>query len=160
MAKQLLNGLNNIKTKKEELEQISVTVSSLVIIATKELQNIISFDNYKKQLIGKSKSINELNLIAKKMTKDYQSKEFPLVRVILPKQELKPDGATIFFKVIDGFIEKINLEKVPRIQRKAVFRYLRELKDKKNIKNSLLERKITLAGQVAGLKLNTAFAPN
>ena len=105
-GKQLLNGLDNIKTKKEELEQISVTVSSLVIIASKELQNIISFDNYKKQLIGKSKSINELNLIAKKMTKDYQSKEFPLVRVILPKQELKPDGATIFFKVIDGFIEK------------------------------------------------------
>ena len=84
------------------------------------------------------------------MTKDYQSKEFPLVRVILPKQELKPDGATIFFKVIDGFIEKINLEKVPKIQRKAVFRYLRELKDKKNIKNSLLERKLLLAGQVAG----------
>ena len=157
-GKQLLNGLDNIKTKKEELERISVTVSSLVIIASKELQNIISFDNYKKQLIGKSKSIKDLNLIAKKMTKDYQSREFPLVRVILPKQELKPDGATIFFKVIDGFIEKINLEKVPRIQRKAVFRYLRELKDKKNIKNSLLERKLLLAGQVAGLKLNTAFA--
>ena len=39
------------------------------------------------------------------MTKDYHSEEFPLVEVILPKQELKPDGATIF-KVIDGFIEK------------------------------------------------------
>ena len=49
------------------------------------------------------------------MTKDYQSKDFPLVRVILPKQELKQEGATIFFKVIDGFIEKINLEKVPKI---------------------------------------------
>ena len=115
-GKQLLDGLDSIKTKKEKLEQISVNVSSLVIIASKELQNIISFNNYKKQLIGKSKSINELNLIAKKMTRDYQSKEFPLVRVILPKQELKPDGATIFFKVIDGFIEKINLEKVPKIQ--------------------------------------------
>ena len=155
----LLNGLGNIKIKQNQLDQISVTIKSLVVIASKELQNVINFDDYKNQLIGKSKSINELNLIAKKMTKDYQLNDFPLVRVILPKQELKPDSATIFFKVIDGFIEKINLKKIPKKQKKAVFRYLRELKDKKNIKNSLLERKLLLAGRVAGLQLNTAFAP-
>ena len=154
-----MNGLGNIKIKENQLDQISVTIKSLVVIASKELQNVINFDDYKNQLIGKSKSINELNLIAKKMTKDYQLNDFPLVRVILPKQELKPDSATIFFKVIDGFIEKINLEKIPKKQKKAVFRYLRELKDKKNIKNSLLERKLLLAGRVAGLQLNTAFAP-
>ena len=155
----LLNGLGNVKIKENQLDQISVTIKSLVVIASKELQNVINFDDYKNQLIGKSKSINELNLIAKKMTKDYQLNDFPLVRVILPKQELKPDSATIFFKVIDGFIEKINLKKIPKKQKKAVFRYLRELKDKKNIKNSLLERKLLLAGRVAGLQLNTAFAP-
>ncbi len=155
----LLNGLGNIKIKENQLDQISVTIKSLVVIASKELQNVINFDDYKNQLIGKSKSINELNLIAKKMTKDYQLNDFPLVRVILPKQELKQDSATIFFKVIDGYIEKINLKKIPKKQKKAVFRYLRELKDKKNIKNSLLERKLLLAGRVAGLQLNTAFAP-
>ena len=155
----LINGLDNIKIKKDKLDQISIVVNSLVIIASQELQNIINFKTYKDQLIGKSKNINQLNSIAKKITKDYQLNGFPLVRVILPKQELKPDGATIFFKVIDGFIERINLEKIPKKQKKAVFRYLRELKDKKNIKNSLLERKLLLAGRVAGLQLNTAFAP-
>ena len=110
---------------------------TLVIIAPNELQNIINFEIYKNQLIGKSKSIEELNSFANRMSRDYRLKDYPLVRVILPKQELKPSGATVFFKVIEGFIEKINLEKVPEIQRKAVFRYLREIKDKKNIKNSL-----------------------
>ena len=117
----LLNGLDNIKIKEDQLDQISVTIKSLVIIVSKELQNIINFDDYKKQLIGKSKGINELNLIAKKMTKDYQLNDFPLVRVILPKQELKPDGATIFFKVIDGFIEKINLKKKFQKNKKRQF---------------------------------------
>ena len=154
----LLNGLENIKKRKAQQEKIYITVESLVIIASKELQNVINFETYKNQLIGKSKSIDELNLLANRMTKDYQTKDFPLVRVILPKQELKPDGATVFFKVIDGFIEKINLEKVPKVQRKAIFRYLRELKDKKNLKNSLLEKKLLLASQVAGLDINTAFA--
>ena len=156
--RELLNGLENIKKSKVQQEKIYVTVDSLVIIAPKELQNVINFETYKNQLIGKSKSIYELNLLANTITKDYQTKDLPLVRVILPKQELKPDGATVFFKVIDGFIEEINLEKVPKVQRKAIFRYLRELKDKKNIRNSLLEKKLLLASQVAGLELNTAFA--
>ena len=78
----LLNGLDKIKIKEDQLDQISVTIKSLVIIVSKELQNIINFDDYKKQLIGKSKGINELNLIAKKMTKDYQLNDFHLVRVI------------------------------------------------------------------------------
>ena len=155
---EFLNSLENIKKRKAQQQKIYVTVDSLVIIASKELQNAINFETYKNQLVGKSKSIDELNLLANRMTKDYQTKGFPLVRVILPKQELKPDGATVFFKVIDGFIEKINLEKVPKVQRKAIFRYLRELKDKKNLKNSLLEKKLLLASQVAGLDINTAFA--
>lgn len=156
--RELLNGLENIKKRKAQQEKIYVTVDSLVIIASKKLQNVINFETFKNQLVGKSKSIDELNLLANRMTRDYQIKDFPLVRVILPKQELKPDGATVFFKVIDGFIEKINLEKVPKVQRKAIFRYLRELKDKKNLKNSLLEKKLLLASQVAGLDINTAFA--
>ena len=155
---ELLNSLENIKKRKAQQEKIYVTVDSLVIIASKKLQNVINFETFKNQLVGKSKSIDELNLLANRMTRDYQIKDFPLVRVILPKQELKPDGATVFFKVIDGFIEKINLEKVPKVQRKAIFRYLRELKDKKNLKNSLLEKKLLLASQVAGLDINTAFA--
>jgi hemolysin activation/secretion protein len=154
-----LNGLGNTDAEQADLEQISVLVNSIVIIASKELQNVIKFDKYKKELIGKLKSITDLNLIAREMSKDFQSQGLPLVRVILPKQELKPKGATVFFKVIDGFVEKIDLQKVPRMQRKAIFRYLRELKNKKSIKNSLLERKLLLASQVVGLKLNTAFAP-
>ena len=157
-SQELLKGLENTKIKGEQLDQISVIVDSIVIIASKELQNIINFDIYKNQLVSRSSTINELNMIANSMTKDYQSKDLPLVRVILPKQELKKEGATVFFKVIDGFIEKINLEKVPKIQRKSVFRYLREIKDKQNLKNSLLEKKLLLASQVAGIKLNTAFA--
>ena len=93
----LLNGFDNIENN--QLDKISVVVKSLVIVAPEELQNVINFDDYKSQLIGKSKSINELSLISQKMTKDYQLNNLPLVRVILPKQELKPSGATIFLKL-------------------------------------------------------------
>ena len=33
--------------------------------------------------------------------KDYNSKGYPLVRVVIPTQELEPEEATVFIKVID-----------------------------------------------------------
>ena len=153
----ILKDLNKIDSDDQKPDKIEVVVESIVIIAPKNLQKIIVFDKYKKELVGKKKNIDDLNGVSRKMTQEFGLNNFPLVRVILPKQNLKADGATIFFKVIDGFIEKINFEKVPEAQRKNVLRYLRPLKNKKQISNSLLERRLLLAGQSAGLKLNTAF---
>ena len=153
----ILKDLNKIDSDDQKPDKIEVVVESIVIIAPKNLQKIIVFDKYKKELVGKKKNIDDLNGVSRKMTQEFGLNNFPLVRVILPKQNLKANGATIFFKVIDGFIEKINFEKVPKAQRKNVLRYLRPLKNKKQISNSLLERRLLLAGQSAGLKLNTAF---
>ena len=153
----ILKDLNKIDSDDQKPNEIEVVVESIVIIAPKNLQKIIVFDKYKKELVGKKKNIDDLNGVSRKMTQEFGLNNFPLVRVILPKQNLKADGATIFFKVIDGFIEKIDFEKIPKAQRKNVLRYLRPLKNKKQISNSLLERRLLLAGQSAGLKLNTAF---
>ena len=153
----ILKDLNKIDSDDQKPDKIEVVVESIVIIAPKNLQKIIVFDKYKKELVGKKKNIDDLNGVSRKMTQEFGLNNFPLVRVILPKQNLKADGATIFFKVIDGFIEKIDFEKVPKAQRKNVLRYLRPLKNKKQISNSLLEKRLLLAGQSAGLKLNTAF---
>ena len=153
----ILKDLNKIDSDDQKPDKIEVVVESIVIIAPKNLQKIIVFDKYKKELVGKKKNIGDLNGVSRKMTQEFGLNNFPLVRVILPKQNLKADGATIFFKVIDGFIEKIDFEKVPKAQRKNVLRYLRPLKNKKQISNSLLERRLLLAGQSAGLKLKTAF---
>ena len=81
------------------------------------------------------------------------------MRVTLPPQELKPEGAALFFKVIDGFIEKIDLSRVPDNQRKVTFSFLKELIKKKQLQQSFLERKLLLAGNINGLSLTSAFSP-
>ena len=153
----LLKDLYNPQENVNKNEEITVLIQSIVIISPKELQKVIDFRVYEKELVGKTLNVESLNTVARKITQEYKNIGYPLVRVILPRQELKPKGATVFFKVISGFIGQINLKKVPKIQRKAIYRYLRVLKNKKNIKNSLLERQLLLANQVSGLKLNTAF---
>ena len=51
--------------------------------------------------------------------------------MILPVQELEPEQASVFFKVIDGFIEKIDLSKVPKAQTLRTYAYLKPLINKK-----------------------------
>ena len=103
--------------------------------------------------------ISDLNQFAKMIGNEYRSKGFPLIRVIVPPQELKPEGATLFFKVIDGFIEKINLSRVPENQKRVAYSFLKDLINKKQLKNSYLERKLLLAGNISGLNITSAFTP-
>ena len=97
-----------IDIKQQEDTGIKINLKSLIILAPKELQNIIDKE-YQEKVVGEPQSINDLYKIAYKIERDFNEKGYPLVRVILPIQELAPEQATVFFKVIDGFIEKIDL---------------------------------------------------
>ena len=103
--------------------------------------------------------INELNQFTKIIGGEYHRKRISSCSCNFPPQELKPDGATTFFKVIDGFIEKIDLSRVPDNQRKVTFSFLKELIKKKQLQQSFLERKLLLAGNINGLSLTSAFSP-
>ena len=52
--------------------------------------------------------------------------------MIVPSQELDTQNATIFFKVIDGTIEKLDLKNVPPNQAPVIYSYLKPLLNKKN----------------------------
>ena len=77
----------------------------------------------------------------------------------MPTQELEPDQATIFFKVIDGFIEQVDLSKVPKNQVMRTFFYLKPLIRKKALTLEQMERQLLLAGNIAGLRLSSTLAP-
>ena len=113
---QIIPELPAIDIKQQEETGIKIIPETLIILAPKELQNlIISVDKYQQGDHWKTKSINELYAtLALEIEKEFNSKGYPLVRVILPVQELDQEQATIFFKVINGFIEKIDLSKVPK----------------------------------------------
>ena len=110
----IIPALPEIQVKQQEDTGIKINLKSIIVLAPKELQNIISKNKYQEKVVGKPQSINDLYKIALEIEKDFNEKGFPLVRVILPIQELEPDQAVVFFKVIDGFIEKVDLSKVPK----------------------------------------------
>ena len=150
---------SKLKLKKLENIEVEVIPKTLIILAPEKLQNQIDFKKYEKEIVGKLTKINDLYTTAALITKEYKNAGFPLVRVVVPRQELNPEGATVFLKVIDGFVEKVDLSKVPVMQTLLTFSYLKPLINKKSLKNEELERQLILAGNSAGLSVKTAMLP-
>ena len=155
----VIPALPKVDIKQQEDTGIKINLKSLIILAPQELQNIIDKDKYSKKLVGIPQSISDLYNIAYEIERDFNQRGYPLVRVVLPIQELAPEQATVFFKVIDGFIEKIDLSKVPKAQTLRTYAYLRPLINKKNLTLKSLERQLLLASNSAGLKLTSSLVP-
>ncbi len=157
------NVLPEILPKKTLNQQedtgVKITPETLIILAPKELQNIIDIDSYKDELIGVEQSIQQLYNLALSIEQEYNQKGYPLVRAFLPTQELEPEQATVFIKVVDGFIEKLDLSQVPSSQIFRTYRYLRTLIKKKGLQLEEIERKLLLAGSSAGLTLTSTLSP-
>ncbi len=154
---EIIPEIPQINIQQQEDTGITITPETLIILAPQELQKIISIDKYQKKIIGKEQSVSDLYELALEIEKDYNDKGFPLVRVVLPTQELEPEQATVFIKVIDGYIEQLDLSKVPTLQLRRIYSYLKPLINQKSLKFSKIERQLLLAGNTAGLTLTSTL---
>jgi hemolysin activation/secretion protein len=82
---------------------------------------------------------------------------YPLVRVVILPQAFA-GSARIKLRVIDGFIERMDLSAIGAPVRARVAAVLAPLLDKRHLKQSELERQLLLAGEEPGLILNATFA--
>ena len=154
---QIIPDLPIIDVKQQEDTGIQIIPETIIILAPKELQDIITVAKFPKGIIGQQQSINNLYSLALEIEKEFNKKGYPLVRVILPVQELDQDQATVFFKVINGFIEKIDLSKVPKKQLLRTYSYLKPLINKKSLRLRDMERQLLLASNIAGIKLSSSL---
>ena len=138
---------------------LKIIPETIIILAPKELQKVIDFERYKNEILQKEQSINDLYKIADELTNEFNTKGYPLVRVTLPSQELDSENAAVFFKVIDGQIETLDLSKVPANQAMRIYHYLKPLIKKKALTQKELNRRLILAGNISGIKLNSGFFP-
>ena len=155
--KKIIPNIKDLPLNQQEEVQIQITAKTLIILAPETLQNVIDFNKYREMIVGKKSSIDDYYRVAQLIGNEYKQRGYPLVRVVVPKQEIQADQATLFLKVIDGFIEKVDLSKVPKLQTLRTFAYLKPIIKKKAITEELLERQLVLAGNSAGLSLKSGF---
>jgi hemolysin activation/secretion protein len=109
-------------------------------------------------LIGKKITVAQVFEFADQLQQIYAKAGYPLARVLLLPQEFE-GAARIKMRVIDGFVERLDLDALPRQVRDRVAAVLAPLRDKTHLQQSELERRLLIAGEAPGLVLNATFAP-
>ncbi len=115
-------------------------------------------DSIRERLLAGPVSGADIVRAARALERSYSADGFVFVRVILPPQTLT-DGATLRFEVVDGFIDQIDLEKVPVAVRARVEAVVASLKGRRGLTKVDIERRLLLAGQTPGLILRSTLAP-
>lgn len=108
-------------------------------------------------LIGKRITVADVFEFSDKLQQIYVRAGYPLARVVILPQEFE-QAARIKLRVIDGFVERMDLEAIPEPVRRRVLAVLTPLLRKTHLKQSDLERALLIAGETPGLILNATFA--
>lgn len=109
-------------------------------------------------LIGKRITVAKVFEFADQLQQIYAKAGYPLARVILLPQDFE-GAARIKLRVIDGFVERFDLQALPWQVQHRVAAVLAPLQNETHLQQSELERRLLIAGEAPGLVLNATFAP-
>jgi len=109
-------------------------------------------------LIGKRVTVAQVFDFATKLQEAYVQAGYLLVRVVVVPQELA-EAARVKIRVIDGFIERIDVTALPGAVQNRIAAVLAPLFQKRHLTQNELERRLLLAADTPGLELRSTFAP-
>ena len=119
-----------------------------------ELQN--ANDDFVARIAHKTMTVAELFTAANELEQTYARRGYVLARVIVPPQTITANGP-IHILVIDGFIEDVDLSRVPLRLRGLVHQRLEPLIGRRHLSQAVLERHLLLSGELGGLRLRSAL---
>ena len=108
-------------------------------------------------LVGRRVTVADVFNFATKLQAAYVGAGYLLARVVVAPQELN-EKARVKIKVIDGFIERLEVEALPAFVRGRVAAVLQPLVNKRHLLQRELERRLLIASDTPGLDLRTTFA--
>jgi hemolysin activation/secretion protein len=88
----------------------------------------------------------------------YSANGYFLVRVVIPPQDVK-NGGVLRLRVIDGFIESVNVEGLAPQLKQRVAKTLARLIGERHLKRVAFDRALLLAADTPGLDLKSNLAP-
>jgi hemolysin activation/secretion protein len=137
-------------------ENLHVTVGTVVVDGG--LENMASdTERLVAPFRGKTVSVAQLYTLAGSIEDAYAQEGYILVRIVVPQQTLR-DGGEFHLKLIDGFIESLDLSHVPEQVAGPLGARLERLVGVRHPRLSEIERALTLAATVPGVTLKSTLA--
>ena len=109
------------------------------------------------RLTGRAIPVSEIFAAARDFEAAHAQAGFVLARVVLPPQELR-DGGTLRLSVVDGFIEAVEIDRVPEPVRARIGALTTPLEARRGLRLAEIERALLIAGDTYGVALDSALA--
>jgi hemolysin activation/secretion protein len=106
---------------------------------------------------GHRVTVAQVYEFANALEQTYARAGYVLARITVPPQKLN-DRGTLRIVVVDGFIEKVQVDNVPDRVRALVTDRMASLIGRRHIKLGEIERRLLTAGDVPGLRLKSTLA--
>jgi hemolysin activation/secretion protein len=106
---------------------------------------------------GHRVTVTHIYELANAMEEAYARAGYVLARVTVPEQKLNDHGP-LRIVVVDGFIEKVQVDDVPERVRALVAARMTSLIGRRHIKLEEIERRLLISGDVPGLRLKSTLA--
>jgi hemolysin activation/secretion protein len=106
---------------------------------------------------GHRVTVAQIYEFANALEQAYARAGYILVRVTVPPQKLNDRGA-LRIVIVDGFVEKVQVDNVPDRVRALVSARMASLIGRRHIKLDEIERRLLTAGDVPGLRLKSTLA--
>jgi hemolysin activation/secretion protein len=106
---------------------------------------------------GHRVTVAQVYEFANALEQAYARAGYVLVRVTVPQQKLNDHGP-LQIVIVDGFVEKVQVDHVPDRVRAVVSARMASLVGRRHIKLGEIERRLLIAGDVPGLRLKSTLA--
>jgi hemolysin activation/secretion protein len=106
---------------------------------------------------GHRVTVAQVYEFANALEQAYARAGYILVRVTVPQQKLNDHGRLLIV-IVDGFVEKVQVDNVPDRVRALVSARMASLVGRRHIKLAEIERRLLIAGDVPGLRLKSTLA--
>jgi hemolysin activation/secretion protein len=106
---------------------------------------------------GHRVTVAQVYKFANALEQAYARAGYVLVRVTVPQQKLN-DRGRLLIVIVDGFVEKVQVDNIPDRVRPLVSARMASLVGRRHIKLGEIERRLLIAGDVPGLRLKSTLA--
>jgi hemolysin activation/secretion protein len=164
------NKLNN-RTNKDNLLDVTEEVEDIkegdnkkiftlrdVVLEGSTIYSKSDIEEAIESYLGTEVSFNDLNSIARLLTKKYRQDGYILSSVILPPQNIKND--TVRFQVLEGYISNVVLVGEYKDKFKLINELAEKLKSEGAVNKELIERYLLLIDDLPGITARSVLRPS
>ena len=141
----------------DELWKVKFTLQKMVIKGS-TLYSKRRFSKLFRKYMKKNISLGHIYRIAQAITNMYRNDGYILSKAVVPPQQI--EGGIIRIDVIEGFVDKVNIQGDVAGPRKLLNRYRKKLLKSKPLLAKDLERYLLLVDDLPGLKVKSVLTPS